>query len=46
MNFRNKKEAVKRLLKPGNSLGERKIKGGLWVLSLGIITVINGLFAF
>ena len=33
----NKKEIVKRLLKPGNSLGERAIKGGLWVFSLRIV---------
>lgn len=37
MNSRNKKETVKGLLKPGNSLSERTIKGGLWVFSLRIV---------
>ena len=37
MNSRNKKETVKGLLKPGNSLSERTIKGGLWIFSLRIV---------
>ena len=43
INLRNGKEIVRRLINPGDSVGEKTIKGGFWVFSLRIIDQLFGL---
>ncbi len=43
INLRNGKGVIKRLIRPGNSIGEKTIKGGFWVFSLRIVNQLLGL---